>query len=147
MSNARPVGCARRQLAILVHGGSRRSWVAGIGMLTPCAISVRDYVIEHLADNDAVLVIDETGFSQAGQSFVRRSAAIHRFRRQDYETARSACSPPMFRVMASRSSIARLYLPKEWTDDPDRLEATYVPADTGFATKPKACDENDRHAP
>src|SRR5258708_19579099 len=31
----------------------------------------------------------------------------------------------------------RLYLPKEWTDDPDRLEAAYVPPDAGFATKPK----------
>src|SRR6202050_812362 len=30
-----------------------------------------------------------------------------------------------------------LYLPKEWTDDPDRLEAVYVPPDVGFATKPK----------
>lgn len=30
-----------------------------------------------------------------------------------------------------------LYLPKEWTDDPDRLVSTYVPSDTGFATKPK----------
>ena len=39
--------------------------------------------------------------------------------------------------MAMRSSIARCILPKEWTDDPDRLEATYVPADVGFATKPK----------
>jgi SRSO17 transposase len=30
-----------------------------------------------------------------------------------------------------------LNLPKEWTDDPDRLEAAYVPPDVGFATKPK----------
>lgn len=30
-----------------------------------------------------------------------------------------------------------LYLPKEWTDDPDRLEAAYVPANAGFAAKPK----------
>src|SRR5258708_35523345 len=30
-----------------------------------------------------------------------------------------------------------MYLPKEWTDDPDRLEATYVPPGAGFATKPK----------
>jgi SRSO17 transposase len=30
-----------------------------------------------------------------------------------------------------------LYLPKEWTDDPTRLKATYAPPDAGFATKPK----------
>jgi SRSO17 transposase len=30
-----------------------------------------------------------------------------------------------------------LYIPKEWTDDPDRLEAAYVPADTSFSTKPQ----------
>src|SRR6202453_2715260 len=29
---------------------------------------VRDYVIEHLADDDAVLVIDESGFLQPGQA-------------------------------------------------------------------------------
>jgi SRSO17 transposase len=28
------------------------------------------------------------------------------------------------------------YLPKEWTDDPDRPEAVYVPPDVGFAAKP-----------
>ena len=30
-----------------------------------------------------------------------------------------------------------LYLPKEWTDDPDRLKAAHVPDDAGFATKPQ----------
>ena len=50
MSSAKPVGCGRRQLAILALGGNRRSWVAGIGMRM------------RLADDDAVLVIDETGF-------------------------------------------------------------------------------------
>src|SRR6195256_2944548 len=39
MSNAKLVGCARRQLAILALGGNRRSSVAGIGMLMTCAIS------------------------------------------------------------------------------------------------------------
>jgi SRSO17 transposase len=42
-----------RQQAIL----GRRDWDAdGLRDI------VRDYVIEHLADDDAVLVIDETGF-------------------------------------------------------------------------------------
>src|SRR3981081_2814587 len=33
------VGCVRRRLAILAHGGSRRFWVVETGTLMPCAIS------------------------------------------------------------------------------------------------------------
>jgi len=37
-------------------------------MLMLCAISSAIYVIEHLADDDAVLVIDETGFLKQGKA-------------------------------------------------------------------------------
>jgi len=55
--------------------------------------------------------------------------------------ARSACSPPMFRVMACVHRRA-LYLSKEWTDDPDRLK--HVRASDTALRPTKACDENDR---
>jgi SRSO17 transposase len=59
MSKARPVGCGRRQQAIL----GRRDWDAeALGDI------LRDYVIEHLADDETVLVIDETGFLKQGKA-------------------------------------------------------------------------------
>jgi SRSO17 transposase len=119
---------------ILVHGGSRRCWVAGIGK--PLRDIVRDYVIEHLADDDAVLVIDETGFLKQGK------ASCDVARQYTGSAGKiTNCQIGVFAAYASRHGHAfidrALYLPKQWTDDPDRLEATYVPADTGFATKPK----------
>ena len=65
-----------RQQAIL----GRRDWDADA-----LRDIVRDYVIEHLADDDAVLVIDDTGFPQTGQGVVRGGAAIHGFRGQDHQ--------------------------------------------------------------
>jgi SRSO17 transposase len=97
---------------------------------------VRDYVIEHLADDDAVLVIDETGFLKQGQA----SCGVAR----QYTGSAGKitnCQIGVFATYVSRHGHAfidrALYLPKEWTADPDRLEAAYVPADAGFATKPK----------
>jgi hypothetical protein len=74
MSSARPVGCARRRLAIPAHGGSRRFWVVETGDADALCDIVHDYVIEHLADDDAVLVIDETGF--ASWPCVHRSRVV-----------------------------------------------------------------------
>src|SRR5256714_12700852 len=97
---------------------------------------VRDYVSEHLADEDAVLVIDETGFPKQGKA----SCGVAR------QCTGSAgeitdCQIGVFAAYVSRHGHAfidrALYLPKEWTDDPDRLEAAYVPPDAGFATKPQ----------
>ena len=116
-----------RQQAIL----GRRDWDAD----ALCDI-VRDYVIEHLADDDAVLVIDETGFLKQGKA----SCGVAR----QYTGSAGKitnCRIGVFASYVSRHGHAfidrALYLPKEWTDDPDRLEAVYVPPDVGFATKPK----------
>ena len=116
-----------RQQAIL----GRRDWDADA-----LRDIVRDYVIEHLADDDAVLVIDETGFLKQGKA----SCGVAR----QYTGSAGKitnCQIGVFAAYVSRHGHAfidrTLYLPKEWTDDPDRLEAAYVPVDTGFATKPK----------
>ena len=97
---------------------------------------VRDYVIEHLADDDAVLVIDETGFLKQGKA---SCGVARQYTGSAGKTTN--CQIGVFAAYVSRHGHAlidrALYLPKEWTDDPDRLEAAYVPADVGFATKPK----------
>jgi len=116
-----------RQQAIL----GRRDWDA-----EALRDIVRDYVIEHLADPDAVLVIDETGFLKQGKA----SCGVAR----QYTGSAGKitnCQIGVFTAYVSRHGHAfidrALYLPKQWTDDPDRLKAAYVPPDTGFATKPK----------
>ena len=45
---------------------------------------VREYVVEHLRDDDAVLVIDETGFLKQGKASWR-GTAVYGFRREDHE--------------------------------------------------------------
>jgi SRSO17 transposase len=97
---------------------------------------VRDYVVEHLADDDAVLVIDETGFLKQGKA----SCGVAR----QYTGSAGKitnCQIGVFASYVSRHGHAfidrALYLPKAWTDDPGRLRATYVPSDVGFATKPR----------
>src|SRR5271163_1274799 len=96
---------------------------------------VRDYVVEHLADDDAVLVIDETGFLKQGHA----SCGVGR----QYTGSAGKitnCQIGVFAAYVSRHGhafIARaLYLPKAWTDDPARMAAAHVPDGTGFATKP-----------
>ena len=97
---------------------------------------VRDYVVEHLADDDAVLVIDETGFLKQGKA----SCGVNR----QYTGSAGKitnCQIGVFANYFSRHGHAfidrALYLPKVWTDDPARLKQTRVPADIGFTTKPQ----------
>jgi SRSO17 transposase len=97
---------------------------------------VRDYVVEHLAAADAVLVIDETGFLKQGKV----SCGVSR----QYTGSAGKitnCQIGVFAAYVSRRGHAfidrALYLPKSWTDDPARMKAAHVPADIGFATKPQ----------
>jgi len=83
-----------RRLAILVHGGSKRFWVRGDWDADALRDIVHDYVIEHLADDDAVLDDRRDRLSQTGQSVMRSGAAIHWFGREDYELPDRASSLP-----------------------------------------------------
>jgi SRSO17 transposase len=101
---------------------------------------VRDYATEHLADENAVLVIDETGFLKQGKA----SCGVAR----QYTGSAGKitnCQIGVFAAYVSRHGHAfidrALYLPKGWTDDPARLKTSYVPGDTGFSTKPQLAAE------
>jgi SRSO17 transposase len=97
---------------------------------------VRDYVIETLADPDAVLVLDETGFLKQGQA----SCGVGR----QYTGSAGKitnCQIGVFAAYVSRHGHAfinrALYLPKAWAEDPARLASAHVPSGTSFATKPR----------
>lgn len=96
---------------------------------------VCDYVVEHLADEAAVLVIDETGFLKQGKA----SCGVGR----QYTGSAGKitnCQIGVFAAYVSRHGHAfidrALYLPQAWTSEPARMAAAHVPPDTGFATKP-----------
>ena len=96
---------------------------------------VRAYAVETLADDAAVLVVDETGFLKQGKA----SCGVGR----QYTGSAGKitnCQVGVFAAYVSRHGHAfidrALYLPKAWTDDPARMMAARVPDGTGFATKP-----------
>ena len=126
-----------RQQAIL----GRRDWDAdGLRDI------VCDYVIEHLADDDADMVIDETGFLKQGKAscgVARQYALVLQARSR---TARSGFSLPTFRATVMRSSIARCIFPKEWTDDPIAWRPRTCPPMSAFATKPQLATRMVAHA-
>ncbi len=96
---------------------------------------VRDYALETLADPDAVLVIDETGFLKQGKA----SCGVAR----QYTGSAGKitnCQIGVFASYVSRHGHAfidrALYLPKAWTDDAARMAMSHVPDGANFATKP-----------
>ena len=97
---------------------------------------LRDYVVEHLGDPAAVLVVDETGFLKKGT----KSVGVQR---QYSGTAGRIenCQIGVFLAYASPRGHAfldrELYLPKEWAEDTARRREAGVPDGVAFATKPQ----------
>jgi SRSO17 transposase len=95
---------------------------------------LRAYVIEHLGDAEAILVIDETGFLKKGT----KSAGVAR----QYSGAAGRienCQIGVFLAYASPRGHAfldrALSLPKAWAADATRREEAGIPPEVRFATK------------
>jgi SRSO17 transposase len=111
-----------------------------LGRMRRDAGAVRDdlraYVVEHLGDPGAVLVLDETGFVKKGT----RSVGVQR---QYSGTAGRIenCQVGVFLGYAGREGHAlidrALYLPEGWAGDAGRRAGAGVPAEVAFTTEPK----------
>ena len=94
------------------------------------------YVREMLADAEGMLIIDETGFLKKG----KKSVGVQR---QYSGTAGRIenCQIGVFVTYASQAGQTlvdrELYLPKSWTQDPERCRAADVPEEVVCATKPE----------
>jgi SRSO17 transposase len=97
---------------------------------------LRAYVVEHLGDHAAVLVVDETGDLKKGTGTVG-------VQRQYTGTAGKVDNAQVavyltYAPTAGHGVIDReLYLPQGWLADAARCRAAGVPAQRAFATKPE----------
>ena len=97
---------------------------------------LKSYVIEYLADADAVLVVDETGFLKKGD----KSVGVQR---QYSGTAGRVENSQIGVFLAYASARGRtlldreLYLPQVWAEDLERRREAGVPEGVSFRTKPQ----------
>lgn len=124
----------------LQHFIARAAWNAD---------SVRDelqqYVQEHLADPDSVLIIDETGFLKKGT----QSAGVARMYSGTAGRIEN-CQIGVFLAYSSSKGHAlidrELYIPKDWIEDRDRCRKAHIPGEIPFATKPELARQMLRRA-
>ncbi|WP_404962727.1 IS701 family transposase [Streptomyces sp. 147326] len=97
---------------------------------------VREYVVEHLHADAAVLVVDETGDVKKGTHpvGVQRQYTGTAGRIENSQVA-------VYLIYAGARGHAavdrELYVPRSWTRDPDRCRAAGLGEETVFATKPE----------
>lgn len=97
---------------------------------------LQSYVVEHLGDDSAIGVLDETGFLKQG----KKSVGV---KRQYSGTAGRVenCQIGVFLGYATSKGFAfldrEIYLPQEWANDQQRRESALVPESVKFVTKPQ----------
>lgn len=97
---------------------------------------IREYVVEHLHDPDAVLVVDETGDLKKG---------IHTVGVQRQYTGTAGrienAQVAVYMIYAGQHGHAavdrELYVPGSWTSAPERCRAAGLAEETVMATKPE----------
>jgi SRSO17 transposase len=96
---------------------------------------LRTYVVDHLGDAaSGVLILDDTGFVKKGD---QSCGVARQYTGTVGDTANAQVG--VFLAYASTKGAAfidrALYLPRSWTDDPDRCRAVGIPTAVRFATK------------
>ncbi|EFE72303.1 transposase [Streptomyces viridosporus ATCC 14672] len=97
---------------------------------------LRDFVGDHLGADGVVLVVDETGGLKKGTHTVgvQRQYTGTAGRIENSQVAvYLVYSTPRGHAAVDRE----LYVPRSWTDDPDRCHAAGIPDTHTFATKPQ----------
>jgi len=106
---------------------------------------LQGFVVEQFGDADGVGVLDETGFIKKGTHSVG-------VKRQYSGTAGKIENCQMGVFLTYRTTKGhtfldrRLYLPKDWCDDPERRKQAGVPQDVAFKTKPELAIAMLEHA-
>jgi SRSO17 transposase len=96
---------------------------------------IRTYVVDHLGDEEAVLVVDETGDLKKGTATVgvQRQYTGTAGRIENAQVAVYL----VYSAKAGHAAIDReLYVPRSWTEDRQRCASAGIPEQIGFATKP-----------
>lgn len=97
---------------------------------------LRAYVVEHVGDAHAILVVDETAVVKKGLA----SAGVAKQYAGSVGKLENA-QVGVFLAYASPRGVAfldrTLYLPEDWTNDHARCQAAGIPDEVTFATKPE----------